>query len=169
MRPGFANGAEDLEIMRLRSIHIRKSQIGGGYEVVAPPTRADLAAVRAQREWAEAALYRLMAQPSADGSFDQTIGLPLAAPRSEDSISHCPPVGKVRIDRKVGGLQPSVNTLRPLSDATPKRQASCIVSTYVPPRYHELFCAHDRFRGMPCTQCRRDRAEAREWLSAVQV
>ena len=160
--------------MNLRTLHIRKAQAGGEYEIVQVGRLSRTASRyrQTEREWARQALYHAMGEPSADGSFDQTVGLPLARPfeYNRPQSVHTP---ACKIDRSAegrrGGFQPSVNTLRPRASALPKRQASSLVTTYVPPRYHELFCAHDIFRGFACTSCQRSSREGREWLATVKV
>lgn len=151
--------------MNLRAIHIRKSQVGGGYEIVQNGRLSrEQSHYRAiEREWAQSALYYVMGQ---------TIGIPLARPFKYNRAQSIH-ASACKIDRSVdgrkGGEQPSVNTIRPRTEALPKRHASSLVTTYVPSRYHELFCAHDIFRAFPCKHCRRNTRESREWLATFEV
>ena len=150
---------------RARAIHIRRDPITGAFALVERATGTAGALQRndreTEREWAEDTLYRMMS----DANDPLARGLPLARERAEASES--PRSGKVKIDSKHGGSQPSASTVRPRSDALPLRPASSLCSVYTPPLYHQLFCAHDRFRGEPCSACRRSAAEGREWIAAL--
>ena len=111
----------------------------------------------AERDYACLAMYELCGKP--DDPLSPP--LPLAAPHCDGM--ECPPPARVKIKNN-GGLQ--TRSVAPLV-RTPARQASSLVTQWVPPHYHKFFCAHDRFRGLPCTACKRDSAEAREWIATV--
>lgn len=156
-------------------IHVDKSVDGktgtygktGTFKLVLQVLQGQSRPTTKERDWARSAMFRVMGQPSADGSFNQTVGLPLAPPRSDDS--HNAPVTRVTLEKN-GGYQPlGVAPLVRPCKGVPARQASSICQGWVPPHYHKMFCAHDRFRGLPCTQCRRTTAEGREWLRCVLV
>ena len=142
-------------------IHITSSRDSDGRlrYVVAPTVTAKER--EAERSYARLAMYQLCGIPNDPLSPP----LPLAAPRSGsacDCVS-CPPPARVKIESN-GGLQ--VRSMAPLV-RDPKRQASSLCTQWVPPHYHKFFCAHDRFRGLPCKQCDRSKREAEEWLAAM--
>ena len=135
-----------------KAIHIHNDN--GTFRIV--ERRADR---KSEREWARYAMFALM------GELDGP-GLPLALPHLEST--GCPPVPKVKYE-KINGIQPGGRqnwSVAPIVRA-PARQASSINSVWTPPHYHKFFCAHDRFRGLPCMQCGRNTAEGREWLDTV--
>jgi hypothetical protein len=113
----------------------------------------------AERDWARKALFSLC------GKLDDPLSppLPLAPPRCDGM--RCPPPARVKLQSN-GGLQPSSVVPRPIV-RTPARQASSLCTSWTPPHYHKLFCAHDRFRGLPCGACRRSTAEGRGWLASI--
>jgi hypothetical protein len=146
-----------------RPIHITASKDNDGRlrYAVAPTITAKHR--EAERGYARLALYNLM------GSTTDPLSppLPLAPPRNECDCVSCPPPARVRLQGN-GGLQPSSVVPRPVL-RTPARQASSLCSQWVPPHYHKFFCAHDRFRGLPCPACRRSAGEAREWLEEMDI
>src|SRR6266568_7550762 len=131
-------------------IHIHRST-DGSFEII--PSKPKEQRI-AERSWARLAMYHLMGDPT----DPQSVGIPLAPLRC-DGIK-CPPVPRMRTESN-GGLQNQ--SVAPLV-RIPARQASSIVRSYVPSHYHKFFCAHDIFRGLPCTSCRRDSEESREWI-----
>jgi hypothetical protein len=141
-----------------KPIHIHLNPASQKYEVSRPAPKRYL---DSQRDWARLAMYQLCGIPNDPLSPP----LPLAVPRNECDCVHCPPPARVRIENN-GGLQPTSVTPRPIV-RTPTRQASSLCTSWVPPHYHKFFCAHDRFRGLPCGTCGRSTAEGREWLATV--
>jgi hypothetical protein len=140
--------------MSNRPIHIVCEN--GNYRL-APPLARNYR--EAERDWARCVLFSLY------GRLNDPLSppLPLAAPHCDGL--HCPPPARVKIENN-GGLQ--TRSVAPLVRG-PKRQASSLCSQWVPPHYHKFFCAHDRFRGLPCPACRRSAGEAREWLMEMDI
>ena len=125
----------------------------------------------AERDWARAALFSLY------GKLNDPLSPPLPLspgikPMKSERVwnqgcdgLHCPPPARVKIENNGGRQTRSVAPLVRL----PARQASSICVAWVPPHYHKFFCAHDRFRGLPCPQCCRTAAEGREWLVEMDI
>jgi hypothetical protein len=161
--------------MSSKAIHIIASRDNDGRlrYALAPTISSKGRAI--ELNWARQAMYNAMGGPDTTGSFEGTIGLPLAfgtQPMKSERVWNqgcdgmkCPPPTRVKLQSN-GGLQPQSVVPRPINRA-PARQASSLVTTWVPPHYHKFFCAHDRFRALACSQCKRSAAEGREWLESV--
>ena len=145
-----------------KPIHIHLNPASQKYEVSRPTPKRYL---DSQRDWARLAMYHACGDPADPLSPP----LPLSPPQSPNDYDEfggrrrSQPLPRVRVESN-GGLQ--VRSVAPLV-RTPARQASSLCTSWTPPHYHKFFCAHDRFRGLPCGTCGRSTAEGREWLASI--
>lgn len=137
----------------MRSIHLTRNA-DGTMMYVPPRKRSEREALRS---YAQSAMYSILG----DINDPDSLGIPLATPSygcnggSEAGRDAIPPHKCPRTPQ--GGMQ-SISVAPLLRN--PKREASSIVSMWTPAHYHKFFCAHDRFRGLPCGQCGRGKKEA---------